>query len=168
MRGHTVRRRTLLAQLAASAALAGMALPNVKAQAEPEADLVVRHKDGSQQTLRFKDLRQLVQHELTTSSPWYEGITTFRGPLLRDVLALANFQSDTIVAKAANDYRITIPYQDVVKFNVMLAHTVNGERLTIRTSGPLFVMYPFDQLANLRLSTYYARCIWQLTQLEEQ
>ena len=104
----------------------------------------------------------------TTSSPWYEGKTTFRGPLLRDVLALANFKSDTIGAKAVNDYRISIPYEDVVKFNVVLAHTINGERLTIRTRGPLFVIYPFDKSADLRVSTYYARCIWQLIELEEQ
>ncbi|UFS55568.1 molybdopterin-dependent oxidoreductase [Comamonadaceae bacterium M7527] len=163
-----MQRRTVLAQLAASGALASMALNKVRAQAEPSADLLVRRKDGTQQALGFEDLHKLVQYDLTTSSPWYEGKTTFRGPLLRDVLALTHFQSDTIVAKAVNDYRITIPYEDVVKFNVVLAHTVDGERLTVRTRGPLFVIYPFDQIADLRLSTYYARCIWQLTQLEEQ
>lgn len=163
-----MQRRTMLARLAASGALASMALSNVRAQAAPEADLVIRLKNGSQKTVRFEDLRNLEQHDLTTSSPWYEGKTTFTGPLLRDVLALANFKSDTIEAKALNDYRITIPYEDVVKFNVVLAHTINGERLTIRTRGPLFVIYPFDKVADLRVSTYYARCIWQLTQLAER
>ena len=163
-----MQRRTVLVQLAASGALASVGLNIARAQAEPHADLLVRHKNGTQQALRFEDLHNLVQHDLTTSSPWYEGKTTFRGPLLRDVLALANFKSDTIGAKAVNDYRITIPYEDVVKFNVVLAHTINGERLTIRTRGPLFVIYPFDKSADLRVSTYYARCIWQLIELEEQ
>ena len=163
-----MQRRTLLSQVAAVGVLASLGVHQSQTNAATRADLSVRLKDGQHQVLSFENLHGLVQYDLTTSTPWYDNETTFRGPLMRDVLALANFNSDTILATAVNDYRVEIPMQDVLEHDVVLAHTINAQRLTIRTRGPLFVIYPFDQVAGLRLSTYYSRCIWQLTHIEEQ
>jgi hypothetical protein len=36
----------------------------------------------------------------------------------------------------------------------------------VREKGPLFVMYPFDRVPELRNAVYYSRCIWQLREIE--
>jgi hypothetical protein len=52
--------------------------------------------------------------------------------------------------------------EDASKYGVILARQMDGKTMSIRDKGPLFVMYPFDQLPELKTSVYFSRCIWQL------
>jgi hypothetical protein len=38
--------------------------------------------------------------------------------------------------------------------------------MAVRDKGPLFIIYPFDQHAELRNSVYHSRCAWQLKAIE--
>jgi hypothetical protein len=42
---------------------------------------------------------------------------------------------------------------------------MNGEPIPVRTKGPLFIVYPFDDKAELRAAVYYERSAWQLKSL---
>lgn len=114
-------------------------------------------------------LRALPQQRIVTATPWYRSASEFAGPLLRDVLAAAGVKPDdngSLRAIALNDYRVEIPLADARRFDVLLAHQLDGRPMAVREKGPLFVIYPFDSRPELKTTTYYNRCIWQLRTLE--
>lgn len=111
-------------------------------------------------------LAALPQHSITVQTPWYPQPRKFTGPLLRDVLALAGARGSRIEAYAINDYRVTIPMEDVLRHGVILARLMDDQPMSVRDKGPLFIIYPFDEDRRLRTSIYYSRCAWQLKALE--
>lgn len=111
-------------------------------------------------------LEALPQTRFTTTTPWDNGPVTFSGPLLRDVLATVQARGTTLRATALNDYRITIPASDAAAFDVIIATRMNDQPMSVRTKGPLFIVYPFDSRPELKSTTYFERSIWQLRSLE--
>lgn len=110
-------------------------------------------------------LDALPQKSFITTTPWFKEPTKFTGPLLRDVLQALKANGTNIKATALNDYKINIPMQDALKYDVILARQVDGKVISVREKGPLFVIYPFDSASELRNLTYYSRSIWQLKAL---
>lgn len=113
-------------------------------------------------------LEKLPQQKYTVVVPWFTGPQTFEGPLLADVLAQAKATGKQLTFKALNDYKVTYSLAEAKKNKVILALRHNGEVMTPRTKGPLFVMFPFDRNEALRSSEYYQRCVWQLHQIAVQ
>ncbi|WP_028452072.1 molybdopterin-dependent oxidoreductase [Chitinilyticum aquatile] len=113
-------------------------------------------------------LEKLPQQKYTVVVPWFTGPQTFEGPLLADVLAQAKATGRQVTFKALNDYKVTYSLAEAKKNGVILALRHNGEVMTPRTKGPLFVMFPFDRNEALRTSEYYQRCVWQLSQIDVQ
>jgi hypothetical protein len=111
-------------------------------------------------------LKALPQKTFSTQTPWEKNPIKFSGPLLRDVLAAASAQGSTLKAVALNDYKISLPVADSQKFDVIVAHLMDDKPIPVRTKGPLFIVYPFDNQPELRSSTYYERSIWQLKAIE--
>lgn len=107
-------------------------------------------------------IEKLPQQTFTTMTPWDKKPIEFTGPLLRDVLGAAKAQGSVIKAAALNDYQTTIPVEDAQKFDVVVAHKMNGANIPIKTKGPLFIVYPFDKKTELRSTVYYERSAWQL------
>jgi hypothetical protein len=110
-------------------------------------------------------LRKLRQQRLLTTTPWYSGASEFAGPLLREVLAAAGMDAapeGTARCTALNDYRVEIPLDDALRYDVLVAHQLNGKPMSVRDKGPLFIIYPFSSQPQLRTTIYYNRCIWQL------
>lgn len=107
-------------------------------------------------------LERLPQQTFTTMTPWDKQPIKFTGPLLRDVLAAAKASGTTIKALALNDYQTRIPVDDAQKYDVIVAHQMNGAAIPVKTKGPLFIVYPFDSKAELRATAYYERSAWQL------
>ena len=111
-------------------------------------------------------LAALPQHSFTTSTPWFKQPVKFTGPLLRDVLQAAGAQGTTIRAAALNDYKVDIPVADAQRFDVVMARLIDDQPIPVRAKGPLFIIYPFDDRAELRVPQYFSRCAWQLRTLE--
>ena len=110
-------------------------------------------------------LKSLPQRSFTTMTPWDKKPIKFTGPLLRDVMAAAKAEGVTLKAMALNDYQTTIPFADIKKFDVVLAHKMNGESIPVKTKGPLFIVYPYDTNKELQSTVYYERSAWQLKSL---
>lgn len=111
-------------------------------------------------------LEALPQHRFTTATPWFKERRQFSGPLLREVLAAAGAKGTVLKAIALNSYKIEIPAADAEQFGMLLATRLDGQAMTVREKGPLFIVYPFDDSAELRQERYYARSAWQLRTLE--
>lgn len=121
---------------------------------------------GTVKRFNLRTLENLPQHEFTTMTPWSDQPIRFSGPLLRTVLAAVETKGKNIRATAINDYRIDIPMQDTMRFDMIVATRMDGERMSVRDKGPLFVVYPFDSLPELQQARYYERSIWQLKSIE--
>ncbi len=127
---------------------------------------VANPNSGQQAVFDRRMLAALPQHEIRTSTEWTDGVKLFRGPLVRDILAAAGASGSVAVATALNDYAVEIPLGDFSAFPVILAMSMDGEALTVRTKGPLWIVYPRDDHRELRNSEMNSRWIWQLRSLE--
>ena len=110
-------------------------------------------------------LKKLPQQSFTTHTPWFKDPMTFTGPLIRDVLASAKLKGKTLSAVALDGYKAKLPFSDTEKFDVILAHSVNGEQMSAKYKRPLFIVYPYDSKKELQTVLYYQRSVWQLKAL---
>lgn len=110
-------------------------------------------------------LNAMPQKKIMTKTPWDKVAKTFSGPLLRDVLLAVQARGQILHALGLNEFSVFIPAADAENYDVVVATRVNGELLSIRSRGPLMIMYPFDSEPTLQKSSYYERCVWQLRRL---
>ena len=152
-------RRRLLC-LAAAASAAGPFLAHARAVV-----LTVRAPSGADRDFDMPALERLPQRDIVTATPWYDRSRRFTGPLLRDVLAAAGAHGTQLRAVALNDYEVTIPMTDARDYDVIVARLLDGQPLPRRDKGPLFIIYPFDEQAELRTQVHFTRCAWQLRRI---
>lgn len=103
--------------------------------------------------------------EFSTSSPWHKKQVKFSGPALKAVLDAVGAKGQSLKMIALNEYEITVPVADAYDHLPVLARRIGGEELTLRTKGPLFMMYPFDSSPKLKNDIFYSRCVWQLRRI---
>lgn len=129
---------------------------------------IAQHNAPQQYRWSMAMLEALPQHSFSTMTPWAPQALHFSGPLLRDVLQAVGAQGQRLVARALNDYSVQIPVQDALNYDMVVATRMNGQAMSVRQRGPLFVVYPFDSKPELKSPTYIERSIWQLRALEVQ
>ena len=110
-------------------------------------------------------LEALGTEKLRTSSPWTDGVVEFEGVPARAVMRAVGAAGERVVASALNDYEIDIPLQDFEDYPVLFALKMNGQDLTVRDRGPIWIVYPRDDHAELRNERVNARWVWQLSGL---
>lgn len=107
----------------------------------------------------------LAVSQITTSTPWRKGVVTFAGPTLKSLLALVGARGQTLRMAALDQYEVHVPAGDADQFNPVLARKIDGVALKVKDQGPLFMIYPFDEMPALKIDLYYGRSIWHLTSL---
>ncbi len=113
------------------------------------------------------ELKEMAQTSYQTTTEWTDGSPTFSGPLAREVIAYVGLgEATTAIMTAANDYSIEIPIEEFMKYDVILATSVDGKRLSLRDKGPIWVMYPRDQHKELLDPMFNGRLIWQMVRIE--
>lgn len=111
-------------------------------------------------------LRELPETTFETSTIWTDGVHTFKGVSLADLMTELGVEDGMLVATAINDYAVEIPVSDAVEDGPIIAYLMDGEEMTVRDKGPLWVIYPYDSNADYRSEVVYSRSIWQLDRLE--
>lgn len=117
-------------------------------------------------TLDMAALQQLPETTFETSTIWTDGVHTFTGVSLADLMAELDVEDGMMIATAINDYAVEIPVQDAVEGGPIIAYFMDGEAMTVRDKGPLWIIYPYDGNADYRSEVIYSRSIWQLDRLE--
>ncbi len=115
--------------------------------------------------LSRSELKSMPQHELTTSTSVTDGTPSFKGFLMRDLLARYGAEGTRVHAVALNDYRIEIPISDFEEFDVIGALYQDGEPLSPRDKGPVWIVYPRDDHRELQDIRFDTRWVWQLETL---
>jgi len=121
---------------------------------------------NSVKNFTLADLHSLAQVEVHTGNEFVDGVRDFRGPLARDVLRLAGGQDATSVTlTAANDYQVEFKASELQKYNAILALSMDDKALSKRDKGPVWMIYPMSEYAELRDPVYNSRLIWQLVKI---
>jgi hypothetical protein len=161
----------LCATLLTLLALAGSASASPLAQPGGQVILTVTGQiansndaEGAQFDLAM--IEALPQRQTRATTPWFEGPQQFTGPLLSDLMAAVGASGSALRIVAVNDYAATMPWEDLREVPVILAVRHNGQTMSVRGKGPLFVIYPFDEYPHLRDEVYFSRSVWQVVRIE--
>lgn len=111
-------------------------------------------------------LEALETRETTTSNPWYEGPQRFTGPLGSVFLDVVGAKGTMLKITALNDFVAEVPVEDLRKYPLILATRHNGEEISVREKGPIFLIYPFDEFPELQNQQMYSRSAWQIKSIE--
>ncbi|MDH3666919.1 MAG: hypothetical protein OEN23_08310 [Paracoccaceae bacterium] len=160
--------RTFLALAAVVLAIAGLTFDT---HASSDSELLVVRLSGGDDRPKFsfteEELRALPQVKVATATEFTDGVVEFEGPLARDVLAAADLgPAELARLVAANDYSIEVPVTDFQNYDVIMALEADGNKLSRRDKGPIWVIYPLDDHTELQDPSYTIRLVWQLTTVE--
>ncbi|WP_449553519.1 molybdopterin-dependent oxidoreductase [Lelliottia amnigena] len=121
--------------------------------------------EGGKAVFDLASLEKLGMVSFQTTSPWFDGRTTFTGISLQKLMDYVGAKGSVVKVIALNDYTTEIPLSDFKKYNVILALKINGEYMRVRDKGPLFVVYPYDSMPDLDNQIYYSRSAWQVSKM---
>lgn len=120
---------------------------------------------GGLYTWTETDFMALDQASVTTSTEWTPK-STFTGPRLADVVAAVGGIGTQLRISALDDYTNTMPMSDLAKYGVILAHSIDGKRMTPKDFGPLMVVYPRDDFRKaLSTPQALAKFNWQVDRI---
>ena len=103
----------------------------------------------------------------TSKNRWYKEPMTYEGVLgsaFLDAVGVPD-RATTIRATALNDYVVRIPIEDLRRWPVVLALTLNGKYMSIRDKGPIWIVYPNHVFEELAGPAHQGKWIWQLKEI---
>ncbi|MFT3972620.1 MAG: molybdopterin-dependent oxidoreductase [Amaricoccus sp.] len=150
--------------------LAILALAAVASAGQAMAETALTLVNGSQTLdLSADDLAAMPQTTIKTENEFVDGTVTYVGPLVRDVLARVGLDKvDNVRFVAANDYYVDVPTQNFRDYGAILAVQADGERLSRRDKGPVWLMYPISDYPELHDPIYSRRLIWQVVKITSE
>ncbi len=110
-------------------------------------------------------LQALQPAMVQTATPWTDGHPIFAGILMRDILSAVGAKGESLTAIALDEYRYTIPLTDFERYPVLLAMEMNGEPMSSRDKGPMWIVYPRDDFPELDNEETDYRMVWQVREL---
>lgn len=122
--------------------------------------------DGGSRELTLEDLRAMGATELTTSTPWTDQAQTYTGVSGDRFVDALEADGAEVVAKAVNDYHVVIPLEVLDSDEVLVAYAADGEPMSVRDKGPIWILFPFDADSRFLSDTYRTYSIWNLSHLE--
>lgn len=181
---HPARRAILCTAFALATIIAGGAPVAVVATEQsrpetalpaPEGDVILtvsgklsRTNDDGAARLDMAMLEAMPATEIQTQTIWTKGVQSFTGVELRRLIDELGIDAETLGASAINDYRVDIPVVDAIEGGPIVAYKMNGDYMSRRGKGPLWIVYPYDANIEYRKETIYNRSIWQLDRLSAE
>ncbi|GAB3486918.1 putative pterin-binding protein [Marinomonas epiphytica] len=107
-------------------------------------------------------LHTLPRKSIVTHDPWSDGVHTYSGFDLYELLRSLDNHGNMLRLTALNYYIVEIPVEDFITKGAIIATHKDGLQMSVRNLGPTMVIYPFDDDQSLRNELYYGRSIWQI------
>ncbi|MBI2256167.1 MAG: molybdopterin-dependent oxidoreductase [Proteobacteria bacterium] len=107
-------------------------------------------------------LQALPKTSFATTTIWTDGMQSFEGVKIADLLARLDAKPAEINALASNDYEIRFPTGDAVAHGAIIAYAQNGAAIPRNDKGPLWIVYPYDQEAELSNERFLSQSVWSL------
>jgi len=166
-------RFTFVSALMCALVSGGTVLANADEIPAPEGEVILTvsgdidmsNVDGTVQFDR-QTFVAIDESTVETTTVWTDGLQTFQGVSLHALTELLGVTEGKLLSTAVNDYTVEIPVADAVEGGPIIAHTRNGEEMSVRDKGPLWIIYPYDSSPDYRTAVIHARSIWQLDRIE--
>ncbi|WP_223635957.1 oxidoreductase [Rhodobacter sp. TJ_12] len=111
-------------------------------------------------------LNALPRNGFATSTIWTSGVMQFDGVDLQALADRLGVTRGVLRVRALNDYAVDIPVAELGPSSPLLADRRDGQMMTIREKGPLWLVYPYDQGPDYRNEIVYSRSVWQVDRIE--
>lgn len=145
------------------------------ALAKPTGDVVLTvtgkisvKNNGDAADFDMAMLDKLPQATIVTVNDWVDKKHTYKGPIGSDLFKLLGATGTQLKVVALNDYVTTIPLEDFDKYGLILATSDDGQPMSVRDKGPIFVIYPFSDHPELEDQVFISRSAWQVRSIEVQ
>lgn len=122
--------------------------------------------DGQAVGIDLPGLEVLQWAEFSTSTIWTDGPQTFSGVLLLELMGCFGVADHRLRLWAKNDYTVEIDGSSYAGMSALIAVRRNGELMSVRDKGPLWLVFPYDTDEKFRTETIFAQSIWQLERIE--
>lgn len=154
------------------------ARPDVEPLAElspPSGDIILTvkgniavHNKGGDAVFDRELLESLGQKVIETTTVWTDGVNRFEGIPLKTLLDRLGAEGDVMEMTALNEYKVHVERKDLV-YDPILAGRLNGEALSVREKGPLWLIFPWDQYPDELINEeYHSKAIWQVKEIVVQ
>lgn len=153
-----------LAATVASAQTTELSLPEGPIVLTVSGDIAVTNADDTA-IFDVAMLEQIGLESFETETIWTEGLQQFEGVPLDALMDALGVTQGTLTATALNDYSVELPVIDTEGDGPIIAFRQNGELMSVRDKGPLWIIYPFDSNPAYKSETIFARSIWQLDRI---
>lgn len=113
------------------------------------------------------ELEALPNQSIKTHTPYTDGVNTFTGPRLAELLEnFGSSGSDKVTLRALNDYAISGDLQMLLAANPIIAYLQDGKPMSVRNKGPLWLILPLDDKPEINHIDFHKYMVWQLHQIE--
>jgi hypothetical protein len=120
-------------------------------------------KDGKSQPIGPSEIAAIGETEISTKVITLgDGKHAVRGVLGRALLDYVKAEGDTIEIVALDGYTMDIPVDDLRRYDVVLATSIDGKTLSVRDKGPAWLIYPVSSHKELDDTIYESRSVWQI------
>lgn len=148
--------------LTAAIALEPLPVPSGQVVLTVDGNIALHNNADGQAQFDMAMLQALPKTSFKTSTIWTDGVQTFEGVLIADLLTRLGNEGTEIRAYAANDYEFRFPVSDASKHDGLIAYHINGAPLPVTNKGPLWIVYPFDRDPGLQAETFQSESVWNL------
>jgi hypothetical protein len=135
------------------------------ATAKDKTLLTVTGPGGTSVEYSLTALEAMEATTLHTHTPWTDGQQQFTGVRASLLLSRLDEQGKSVRAVALNDYESTMDAQELKDYPVIIAYKRNGEYMSIRDKGPLWIIFPLDDFPRLKSAETDQKMTWQLRRL---
>lgn len=123
---------------------------------------ITRVNDGNRAIFDRAMLERLGKASFRTSTAWTDGVVEFEGVPVKTLLDAVGIRGTRLRAVAINDYAIDLDATEFDTVPALLALKMNGAELRVRDKGPIWIVYPRDDLPEIRTDANNYKWIWQL------
>ncbi|MCC8256582.1 putative pterin-binding protein [Vibrio campbellii] len=128
-----------------------------------KAELNVYDSEGKKYVLSTLELLELPQTTITTKIPWNPEASEYSGITMNTLLKFLDISiNKQVTFVALNDYKISIPKEDFLEYQPIIAIKENRKLMSIRKKGPYWLIYPLSTHPEINNTDFHAKMIWQI------
>ncbi|MDH2433764.1 molybdopterin-dependent oxidoreductase [Pokkaliibacter sp. MBI-7] len=140
---------------------------------EPQGKVVLTISGALQQRNRGNEaqfdlamLQAMKQYDIVTVTPWTEGLHRYRGVRLSELLARVGAKGDWAIAYGLDDFHARVDLSLASQHGAIIALFADGHALTVRSKGPLWLIFPLSDAPQLDTPAVANQMVWQLNHLQ--
>lgn len=154
----------LLWPLAPKAVAADLAPPAGTVILTVAGKIALTNAPDGQARLDLAQLLALPSRTIETTTPWTEGVQSFTGVAVAELLKYLGADGVRLHATATNAYEVDFPVTDATNHDGIIAYLQNGSPLA-DDKGPLWIVFPYDSDPALLGDRFQNASIWNLATL---